>query len=149
MIIIRDIQEKVGYWEFEKYDECEGCIDQHLETGDYQIYNSKKIVVDRKKTTGELSTNLGTKFKQFENECRRMKEFEQRFIICEFSLKTIIKYPKNSRIPRNKLKYIKMNPKFMLNQINKLEEEYNVKFIFCKNKQDAEQTALELFKKVE
>lgn len=147
MIVIRDTREKVGYWDFTHYDECEGQIVQTLKTGDYAIYGHEQdIIVDRKATTGELAINLGSKFKQFEAEMKRMENFKERYIVCEFSLNDILNFPLNSKVPANKLKFIRMNGKFMLLRISQLEQKYGVKFLLCGDVVEAQKIVMELFK---
>lgn len=146
MIIIQDNREKLP-WDFSNFDECEGQVVEYLPTGDYTIYGYEtKIIVDRKRNTAEISMNLGTKYKQFCAECERMGKFEQRYIVCEFTLENILEFPKNSGIPERNQKYLKMSGNFILKRIDELERKYNVKFIFCKDRNEAEEKAIELFK---
>lgn len=147
--VIRDNKEKQGYWDFTIFDECEGQLVQHLKTGDYTLLGfENKVIIERKRTTGEIAINLGSKFKQFKNECSRMQEWPEKYVVCEFDIDDVLSFPKNSGIPPSKLKFIRMNGKFMLLRIHELETEFGVKFLFCKDKQDAEQTVLEIFNNV-
>jgi hypothetical protein len=94
----------------------------------------------------ELANNLGREYERFLREFERMQKFKEKYVLCEFTLEELIEYPRGAKLPAYLLKSVKMNGKFMLIRVNELENKYNVKFIFCKNKIEAEQTAFELFK---
>lgn len=149
MIIIRDTREKAGYWDFTPFPECTGQIVQGLKTADYTIQGYEtKVVIERKKTVSEIALNLGSKFATFKKEFIRMKEFEKAYVLCEFSFDDVLIFPAMSRLPKRLKAKIKMTGKFILNQINQLEEEFNIPFIFCNNKSQAEQMAMDIFKEV-
>lgn len=147
MIIIRDTREKQP-WDFSRFDECEGQITRTVKTGDYQILGKEhRITIDRKKSPSELSMNLGRKYKTFKKELIRMADFDEAYILLEFSLNDLLMFPENESAKFATM--IQMNGASMIKQINTIEKKYNVRFIFCNNREEAQDKAIELFKRIE
>lgn len=144
MIIIKDTREK-NPWDFSFYPECEAEYNQALPTGDYTIFGyEKKIIIDRKASVEEIAMNISKKsIDRFTRELERMKEFDERYIICEFSLDDLISFPKNSVVP-----VVKVNGEYVLKRILELEKQFNVQFIFCRDRIEAQDKVMELFKNV-
>jgi hypothetical protein len=146
MIIIFDSREKAGIWDFSKYDCCEGQAMDTLGEGDYTLFGYENLIaIERKRTVAEISQNLGKYYDRFKREFERLQKYKYKYCICEFTLEQLLEYPKNSTLPAWKIKTIKMNGKFMLKRINELEAEYKIEFIFCRDKIEAEEKAMELF----
>jgi hypothetical protein len=145
MIIQIDTREQKP-WSFAKYDGIEGEFFEKLDSGDYSLYNSNVIIIDRKASVLELSTNLGKDYQRFCREFDRMSKYKYKIVLCEFPIEDVIDFPKTANIPPYKLKYIRMNGSFMLKRINEIEHKYDIQFIFSKNREEAEETALELLK---
>ncbi len=146
MIIQIDSREQQP-WSFAKYDGVDGEFIQKVDAGDYTLYEySNLITIDRKKSALELANNLGKEYERFCREFERMQVYKIKIILCEFPIQDIIDFPKGSNLPPWKLKYIKINGNFMLKRIDELEKKYNIQFIFSKDRQEAEEKALELFK---
>lgn len=144
MIIIQDTREKTP-WDFTFYENCTEQIVGTVKTGDYTIQGFEdKICIERKRNTSELAINLGKKSKPFYKELERMKSFRYRYIICEFPFHIIGDFPKNSGMPRNKYKFVKMNPNFIKSQINAITDKYEIEFIFCNTDFDAQEKAIEI-----
>ena len=145
MRIIQDTREKYP-WTFSFYDDVE-VIKKKLDTGDYSIEGFEdQICIERKRSTGEISLNLGQKDKQFEAELKRMASFRFAFIICEFTIENVNEFPVNSTIPERNWKYLKMSPKFIMSRLNKWSETYGVEVIYCGNAANAEDTAISLLR---
>jgi hypothetical protein len=145
MLIIVDTREKTGWWDLSKYDGCDGQISSKIDAGDYSLYDYPNLItIERKRTINEIANNLGREYERFCREFERMQKYKNKYVICEFTLDSLIDYPKNE--PKYLQKSIRMNGKFMLKRIDELENKYNVKFIFCKNKEEAEREAFDLFK---
>lgn len=148
MIIIRDKQEKVGYWDFSHYPDCEGQVVEQLKTADYTIKGYENIVVvERKRTVAEIAVNLGSAYDRFRREFERMTAFKYACVLCEFTLSDTLSFPANVPHKLKKVK-MKMNGKFILKRINELENEFGIDFIFCGSKTRAEEIAMDLFRKV-
>jgi len=143
MIIIQDTREK------EPWSLSESQIVQTLETGDYTLHDFPfLIIIDRKKSPSELANNLGKNINRFKNELERMQDFEYRYVLCEFSYDEMLKFPHNAKIPKKLKRRIRMKGRYMGKIISELMDEFDVNFIFCDSRYDAETKALELFEEV-
>mgnify|MGYP003644328696 FL=1 len=91
--VIKDTREQDG-WFFTPYDRCEGMEVNTLHTGDYTLKGFEDVVcVERKASVSEIATNLGKKKKAFYNEMERMRDFNFRYLLLEFSALDVIDYP--------------------------------------------------------
>lgn len=147
MIILTDSREQTG-WDFEFYG-YESEI-QKLDTGDYTIKGTNKLIcIERKKSTGELAINLGSKKKQFDAEMERMSEFKYKYLLFEFSVNDIVNFPKCSGIPSNLLKNIRINSKYMLKCLEEYQNKYEIEVLYANNRDSAINFALELLQKAQ
>ena len=106
--VIRDTREQNG-WTFMSSKACEGTLSGALKTGDYSIEGYEELLtIERKGSIAELANNLVED--RFERELERMESFKYAFMILEFSMDDLIKYPKGSGIPSYKIKSVKLNP---------------------------------------
>ena len=128
MKIYIDTREKTP-WDFSIYNniEVESLV---LDVGDYYIEHLPDLVIERKKSTGEIATNLGQKWKQFEIELKKMKDYENAYIICEFPMSYLDVFPENSGIPEYKLKYVRMNANFMKTKLFSSCRKYDITPLF-------------------
>lgn len=147
MIILVDSREQTGYdFGFHGYE----SKTQKLDTGDYTIEGTSKLIcIERKKTTGELAINLGSKKKQFDAEMERMSEFKYKYLLFEFSVNDIVNFPKCSGIPQNLLKNIKINSKYMLKCLEEYQNKYEIEVLYANNRDSAINFALELLIKAQ
>lgn len=141
-----DAKEKMP-WDLSIYGfESEKCS---LTTGDYTVEGLEEIlVIERKRSTGEISLNLGRLAKQFEAELQRMQEFRFSYLICEFSSDDLAIFPKKSGIPKRMWKSLRMNGIFMLKRLNDWCEKYGVELIFCNNRTEAEKVASDIINEI-
>lgn len=148
MIIVQDNKEKIP-WNFSIYSTCTGQVIQHLVTGDYTIQGLEDtVVIERKKTTGEIAINLGSKISRFESEFQRMSRFKYKFLVCEFSLHDIQSFPINSGIPFALRKRLRMNGKYILSRLTFLCDEYGVELHLCGNTQLAQDTVINILSNI-
>jgi hypothetical protein len=134
MLILKDNREKQG-WDFTFYGfEQKGAT---LTTGDYQIANNNYFIFERKKSTGELAINLGTKWRQFEAEMIRMSEYTCPYIICEFPISHMDTFPVNSGIPEKEWPYLRMHPNFLKSRLYKSCEKYGIQLLFFNSSEEA------------
>jgi hypothetical protein len=142
--IIQDTREKVGTWDFTFYGVNQTV--QGLKTGDYSVLGYEDVfAIERKKTSGEIATNLGTKREPFLREMERMSKLDYRYIICEFPESYLDEFPKNSGIPKRFLSKIRMTGHILKSSINMIKSKYGINFIFTSGKDEAEHVALQLF----
>lgn len=135
MIIIQDTREKFP-WNFEFYGLTQ--VRKKLDTGDYAIEGDNHFLFERKRNCGEIALNLGKKWKQFENEMQRMKDYVCPFIICEFPMSDIDTFPANSGIPKSQWQYLRMSPAFIKKRLFESCEYYGIQLLFFENSKDAE-----------
>jgi ERCC4-type nuclease len=136
-IVIKDTREQDGYF-FKEYNTCAGMIETKLDTGDYSIQGLEdKICIERKGCVEELAGNLGVKKHAFMNEIDRMTKFPHKFIVLEFSLEDLLKFPKDSRIPSENKNNIKITGKYMLKCLFEFQIQHNIHVLFCGSKYDA------------
>lgn len=147
MRIIRDTREKEGHgWTFGELD----VIDKPLKSGDYSIEGLEDyLCIERKKSVSEIAINIGSDSARFNRELDRMKDIPLSYLICEFSIEDVLSFPKNSGIPREKLKYVRINGKYILKVLNTYNEKYGIKVIFAGNRENAIEKAMEIIRHVE
>jgi hypothetical protein len=149
IVVLQDSREKEGKWNFLFSSLVKDQKIIGLKEGDYTIEGLEEVLrIERKRTTSELAINLGSKFKQFKAEFEKLKRFKYKYLVCEFSLDTLLEFPVNSSVPKYLWSKLRLNGKFMLKKIEELSAEYGVEFLFCNNKYEAEQTVLEIFRSV-
>jgi ERCC4-type nuclease len=146
--VIKDTREQDG-WFFSPYDACIGMEIKTLHTGDYTLEGFEDVVcVERKACVSEIAMNLGRKKGAFNAEIERMKDYAFSFIICEFSIDDILKYPEGSRVPRISRSQVKVTGKYLLKCLLEFQIWYNTKIIFCGNKNNAFLVCNSLFKRL-
>lgn len=130
--VIRDTSEKKG-WDFSPNGICLGTVNQNLFTGDYTIEGfEKRLIIERKGTSGELAQNLFEK--RFMDELDRMDDFEFPFLILEFTNWEVNFFPQNSNIPRDIWPKLKMNPNLYMKYLNEIQFKHpRIKVLFAGN----------------
>jgi len=146
--VIKDTREQDGYF-FSEFNTCAGMIDQKLDTGDYSILGMEdKICIERKGCVEELAVNLGQKKHAFLAEVERMDSFPHKFIVLEFSLEDLIKFPDETRIPIKNKAALKITGKYMLKCLFEFQLYNNVQILFCGNKYNAFLAVSSILKRV-
>lgn len=145
--VICDSREKVGAWDFLIFPECRAQLVRGLKTADYTLEGYEDILaIERKRTSGEIANNLGIKVKQFTDECARLQAFTHKYIICEFSLEDILRFPVGSGIPQRVWGKLRINGKYLAKKLTQLSEENGIQLIFCESRENAVLAAHEIFK---
>lgn len=139
--VIKDTREQNGFdLEFYGFN----VINRKLDIGDYSIEGMEDLLsIERKASTAEIALNFGKKTKQFDAEITRMKNIKHVYLICEFTLDTLLKFPKDSGIPKNMLSKVRINANYLVSRIRKMEQE-GIKVIFCQTKEEAERKVVEI-----
>jgi len=146
--VIKDTREQDGYF-FKEYNACAGMIEHKLDTGDYTIQGLEdKICIERKGCVEELAINLGQKKYTFLEEIERMAPFDHKFLILEFSLEDLIKFPEETRIPIKNKASVKITGKYMLKCLFEFQLYNNVHVLFCGNKYNAFLAVSSILKRV-
>lgn len=148
MIIVRDTREKEP-WDFSAFSEVLECKVTGLKTGDYTMFGYESLLsIERKRNTGEIAINLGSKWSTFEKELIRMKDIPYKYIVCEFPEYQLDIFPEESGIPKKLWSKIRMNPSFLKSRLYDSVIKYNIELIFSSNKQDAERRVFEILKSI-
>ena len=150
--IIKDTREQDGYT-FEssssRYHTCNGMISRKLDTGDYSIEGLEdKLCIERKASVVEFANNVGHDQVRFLKEIERMKDFRYKFLVLEFSLTDLMKFPEGSSIPEGDWGKLKVTNKFMLKMIMEFQLYKNINVLFCDSKKNAKWAVLSIIKRV-
>lgn len=147
-LVLKDTREKDG-WNFPESETCLGTKIATIKTGDYSIQGyEKKLCIERKKSPEELAANLGKNKKRFDNEIDRMRDFEHAFIICEFSLSSLLDFPHNTTIPNRYKSRMRITGYFILKCLMEYSLNNNVHVLFADNARSAQALASSIFKRV-
>lgn len=146
--VIRDSRERVGFWNFPEDSRCLGTEVGKLDTGDYSIAGLEdKLCIERKKTISEICNNMNED--RFTDELKRMEKFKYKYIILEFDLLTIDRFPLGSGIPKSvwgKVSYI--TPQYLRRYFCELSLDYGIHIIYGSNKIQSEKICYSLLKRV-
>lgn len=146
--VIKDTREKNG-WDFDFLEGCKAMEISCLKTGDYTIEGYEHILcIERKASTAEIANNLGVNKKRFDAEMQRISNFPQAFLILEFSMTDLLDFPRNSGIPVKKWNSIKITGKYLLKTLLEYQVLYNVKILFCDDKEQALDVCDSIFKRI-
>lgn len=108
-------------------------ITNKLPVGDYMSFDNPYVIVDRKRTLGELVQNLGSDSSRFYREVKKAYQFGIKLIVlCEHggSIKQIEDVV-NWNNPRLKDYPNAMTGRDLMERIHKVSVSYNIEFIFC------------------
>jgi hypothetical protein len=129
-IVIRDTREQQG-WTFSESAYCAGTVIRTMKTGDYTIEGLENFLcVERKKNVVEFAKNIIEA--RFDRELVRLNVFPMAFIVLEFTIEDIMRWPLGSGIPKYKLPFIKINKYFILKRLIDFQTKYkNIQFIMA------------------
>lgn len=146
--VVRDTREQQGYF-FKKFNRCEGTIQRKLDTGDYSILGLEdKVCIERKASVAELAINLGKEKYAFFNEIERMREYEHKYIVCEFSMEDVTKFPEGSNIPKAQRDKLKVTGKYILRCLMEFAVFNDVHVIFAGSERGAFDLISSLLKRI-
>lgn len=149
MEIIVDTREKHP-WNFVFYDV--EIIQSKLDYGDYTTENLKNsLVIERKASVSELANNvtLASEIKRFGKELEVIQTFPHRYIICEFPESKIYQFPKGAGLPKKAVAAISFTGQQLRKIIGNTQEKYDIPFIFCANRDEAESVAYNIIDSLE
>jgi hypothetical protein len=127
--VIKDSKEQQG-WTFSNNVYCAGTLIKGLKTGDYSIIGLENVfTIERKKNTAEFAKNIVQT--RFENEMKRMEKIEHSYLILEFTMNDMMKWPLNSGLPPYIQRKIKITKKFLLSRFMDFQTQYNTKIILA------------------
>lgn len=118
-----------------------------LDTGDYSVEGYENILcIERKKSVSEIANNITES--RFKDVIERMNKYKYAFLILEFNLNDIYRYPIGSNVPKHMWNKIKISSGFIIKNLLELQLKNNIKVLFCDNANNASKIALSLMKKV-
>lgn len=126
--VIRDTRERVRKgWFFTKDEQCDGTIERKLETGDYSIHGYESVVcIERKGAVTELAANLHQT--RFIAELERMKAYRYKYLVLEFSLYDLMKYPEGYQ-----KRFAKFGGRYFIKKLYEYQLEYDFHMMFTGN----------------
>lgn len=167
--VIKDTREKDG-WFFSKYDKCEGMDVSTLHTGDYTIKGYEDVIcIERKASVSEIAMNLGKKKSAFYREMERIKDYDFKYMLLEFSASDVINYPQSLLSDSDKDIYrraksgeialpdfkrfhvvdqTKISGKYLLKCLLEISIKYEINVMFCDNKDNAFIVCNSIFKRL-
>jgi len=143
--IICDTREKIA-WSFSS-NFCEELVHKKLDTGDYSIEGLEdKLCIERKKSISEFAGNVSSS--AFLNELERMRKYEYKYLILEFSVDDVLQFPLGCGIPKQKRRLIKISAQYIMRRISEIQVEYGVHVIFAGDLDNALYIASNIMKRV-
>lgn len=140
--ILVDTREQTP-WEFSHYVTAK----QKLDTGDYTVSGLEdKLAIERKKSVGEIANNITEK--RFIDVLERLSSYKYPFLLLEFGMDKVLKFPIGSELPQKVWDKIKISPNFLVKNILDWQLKYNINVLFCESTSNAIEIAEYIFKRV-
>lgn len=118
-----------------------------LDTGDYSIQGYEALLaIERKRNVAEFANNITEK--RFKDVVERLSKIKHSYILFEFDMENVMRYPVGSDIPKRLWSKIRISPFFILKHMVDLQVDHNIKILFCGNSNNAEKMALSIMRKV-
>jgi ERCC4-type nuclease len=128
--VLKDTREKVGGWDFDISDKCSGMEVCTLKTGDYSLRGLENVLcIERKKTVSEFATNIHES--RFKDWVERLSQYKHPFLILEFSIDDILRFPVGSNIPKKIWPKLRVTSERLLSVIAKLQVNYGINVVFA------------------
>jgi ERCC4-type nuclease len=133
---------------FIKTDYCNGTTSKSLIWGDYSLEGLEdKFIVERKGAVTEFYSNIcGADWERFEKELIALQYYPDAYIICEFSMNDVIKFPYNTRMPLSAKKKIRKG--YFLRRLMEVMTTYKIPIIFASSEENARTIMISLFKRI-
>jgi ERCC4-type nuclease len=118
-----------------------------LDVGDYSIQGLETIFcLERKRTVNEFANNITES--RYEDFIGRLKNITHPFVLFEFSMDDVLRYPVGSTVPKKLWHKIKISPKFIMRHIIELQLLHKIPVYFCGDTSNAEALAAQIIEKV-
>jgi hypothetical protein len=130
-------------WQFETIEKTMAKLD----TGDYSLKGFEDLFcIERKGSVSEFANNVTEK--RYVDVVERLSKVKYSFLLLEFDLYDLLRYPEGSNVPKRIREKIRITPKFLLKKINELQIMHNIKVVFCGDPISAEIMALSIMRKI-
>ena len=140
--IIVDTREQKP-WSFENH----AIANTKLDTGDYSIEGLEHILcIERKRNVAEIANNITED--RFKDVIDRIKTYKFPFILLEFNINDVLRYPIGSTIPKKLWSKIRISPQYIMKHLIDMQVENNIHVIFCGDSSNAEKIALSIMRRV-
>jgi ERCC4-type nuclease len=127
--VIKDTREQDG-WTFGAGKSCAGMDIGTLKTGDYTMRGYENILtIERKGSVAEFAANITQE--RFVRELERMRDYEFAFIVLEFTLDDIMRFPYGAGLPKSKIPFVRVRGPFILRRLMEFQINYPVKIILA------------------
>ena len=84
-----------------------------LDTGDYSVAVLEEVLcIERKKSVSEIANNIVEK--RYKDWTKRMSKYKYKFLMLEFDLDDVYRYPRIPDVPKKLWEKIKVSPKFII-----------------------------------
>ncbi len=111
-------------------EDCEGMVVGTLPTGDYSLPGlENEFAIERKGSSGEFAQNIVQE--RFKDELLRLDSFRFPFLVLEFSMDDIMRFPENSGVPKSKWHELRIKPNFILSCLLSIETKYKTKVVLA------------------
>lgn len=140
--IVVDTREKRPLWKASASVEVDT-----LSAGDYSLRGfERKLAIERKGSVAEIANNITeTRFKYW---VRRLSEYKYPYIVCEFSVEDVARYPRGSGIPKWRWKYLRVKSPFIFKMLGLLESEHGINVIYAGTRAGAKRKIRKIFDEV-
>jgi hypothetical protein len=127
--VVKDTREQQG-WSFCVGKSCNGTEIATLKTGDYSLKGMETILtIERKGSVDEFAGNVTQD--RFERELERMRDFPFSFLVLEFTMDDLLKFPHDGSIPRSKIPFIRVKGPFLMRRLMEIQVQYPTKVILA------------------
>lgn len=156
--VVRDTREKLEQgWHFDESDRCAGTINKKLDSGDYSLLGFESLVtLERKGSINEFCTNLTqerfignydpSKEMDKQSEMVRLELIKWPFLLLEFTIDDLFKYPNVPDVPPRLRKSIRFKGPAAVKKVVELQLMYKTKIIFCGKR--GKDVASSIFKRI-
>lgn len=156
--VVRDTREKEGQgWVFTPNERCAGTVIKKLGVGDYSLEGYENLfTIERKGSVAEFCANLNqdrfiadfnpNKTSDKQSEFNRLQTIVYPYILLEFEVSDLLKYPDIPEIPKFLRKKIRFKGYAALKKVIELEMKYKTRIIFCGDK--GKEVASSIFKRM-
>jgi len=118
-----------------------------LDVGDYSVRGLESIFcIERKRNVSEFAHNITES--RYEDFVARLSSIKHSFLLLEFTLEDVMKYPIGSTVPKYLWGKIKISPSFIIKHIIELQLYHKIPVWFCGNSHHAQKIAAQICEKV-
>lgn len=145
--VLQDTREKerFGKWHFPVSDSCNGTVTETMKTGDYTLKGFEDtFCLERKGKLSEFATNINEK--RFDRELERLDSFKYPFLLLEFSMEDVMKWPYGAGVPLDKIPQIRTTKYFIVLKMNEIMVKHKTKIILAGS--HGQNIAYSLFKRI-